>query len=111
MSRLCIQDHEGRERVVGDISEGVFYKKVKESVHLYRGLDAWGIDERLFKTVILANTHLMKILDTENNRLYEIEPKVFKEKGLYRNHKPFGAQIFLPRKYWRITEKKINKYG
>jgi len=111
--KLVIRINEGteQEKVIGflDYEKGVFIKEVYGSKHLFKKLDAWGIDAKFFEDVLLPNNFKIRIIDKEKDLVYEASSKTFKEKGYYYHFKgkeDWRPQIFLPRKYWEKLDKK-----
>lgn len=96
----------GRELHIGVIykipsGKTVFSKTVKESKHLYRKSDAWGIDAQKYKELIEPNCDYILIHDLESGGDYKTRVKIFSKFGEYLHFKPHRAQIFLPRIYFR----------
>ena len=87
-------------RMIGEIIEGIFYKKIKGSKHIYRKLDGIGIDALTFDGIILHKCAAIRILDTETGVIYWTKPSTMKQRGEYRHHKPHRAQIIMSRNFW-----------
>jgi len=111
--KLVIRINEGtpKERVIGllDYEKGVFVKEVYGSRHLFRKLDAWGIDAQFFEDVLLPNNFTIRVIDKERDIVYETTAIQMKQHGYYYHFKRFEdwrPQIFLPRKYWERLSKK-----
>lgn len=100
---LTIQDN-GYTRNIGEILGDTFYKKVRRSEHLYRELNAWGIDGLFFKGKISEECFNIKILDTETDTMYKTTVGKYKQYGEYRTYKPHRTQILLPLSYFEVTE-------
>jgi len=64
---------------------GIFYKEVKSSKHLFRMMDAWGIDSRTLDS--LPGTAKIVIDDVENRKRYETSKTVFDTFGEYFHFK------------------------
>lgn len=99
--------HNGIERtIIGtlDYERKIFSKKVQESKHLFRLLDAWGTDAHYFTEVLLPNNYTIKFNDVEKKIRYFTTAEDFKKNAQYyhfkANGRDFGTQIFLPRKFW-----------
>ena len=100
-----------KERVVGTqySKEKLFVKEVYESRHLFRILDAWGLDSDYFTNVLLPNNYTIQIKDRETKKTYTIKAEKLKKKGLYYHFKKqdnYGSQIFCPRRFWELPKKK-----
>ena len=97
------------KRMIGEIfpEERFFRKKVKLSVHLFKKLDAFGIDARYFTNVLLPLNYNIEIFESEEGRIYEVEAETFKKHGEYLHFKEkkedHNSQIFLSRRYWKVS--------
>lgn len=98
-----------RVRVIGDwnVELRTFKKKVKESIHLFRALDAWGIDAKFLNDVLVPFEASIEIHDMEKHKVYEVEALDFKKHGQYYHFKEDDGtdnrtQLFLPRSYFTI---------
>jgi hypothetical protein len=91
-----------RDRFIGklDYETKTFYKEVKKSVHLFKKLDAWGIDAKFFNDVLLPNNFTIHIFSKDEQIDYYISAEKFKK---YSQHFHFieeednRAQIFCSR--------------
>lgn len=96
-------------KVIGWVEElngsMVFRKKVYESKHLMRKLDAWGIDESVYESIKSQWVEKLQVLDAENSTLYEIPFGRFESNMIVRDY-GFGRQVFVPRQYWDIKTNK-----
>lgn len=104
MQDISIKEDNGRIKKVGTIFKKCFYKRVKESKHLMRVSNSWGIDADVFNKVVFIECDSIKILDTENDIMYECLVYVFKLHGQYLHIKPHRAQIFLNRHFFTKVE-------
>jgi hypothetical protein len=103
MKRIVkVTDH-GRKRVIGviDDHELTYTKKVDMRRHLYKVLDAWGIDGKLFTNHLWPLNYTIIVNETTEGKQYRISAEEAKMKGDFLNHKP-GAQLFVPRKCWTV---------
>lgn len=95
-------------KVIGTFDRGVFFKEVWLSKHLFRTLDAWGIDSKTLN--VLPQTTTIRIHELEHNRIYTVPLVVFKAHGQYyhfkEERKDHRTQLFLPRKYFTIEKPK-----
>lgn len=92
-------------KFIGKVEGGVFKKRAKLSKHLYKNLDAWGIDGRYFRDVLLPNNYSVEITETEEGKTYTATAEEINKNGQYYHFKreeDHGAQIFLPRRYWVV---------
>lgn len=109
---IRINQNTPKERMIGFYytKEKMFYKEVRESKHLFKKFDAWGIDSDYFTDVLLPNNCLIKINDLENRKMYSIKAEKFKKKAKYFYFKDqkqdHRAQIFCPRRHFNIEKDK-----
>lgn len=84
-------------RVVGklDPEENVFYKSVKPSKHLFRSLNAYGMDQELLGKLAARGADIV-VRDTENDRTYRTTARHWEQVGEHRAFPGHGAQVFLP---------------
>lgn len=92
---LYIFDELGNRLVVGFTFEGTFYRRVSKKKHLYKKLNAWGIDKGIFDAEI-ANCKNIRILDEDSFEVYVSTVENFKKYAIERHNKPHGVQLFLP---------------
>lgn len=94
-------------KIIGtlDPDRKVFSKKVSASKHLFKKLDAWGVDAQYLNDVLAPADYTIKITDTEEHIRYQTTAKHMLEKGTYFHFKSavrdYGAQVFLPRSLWK----------
>lgn len=100
--RLTIP-HNGKTRHIGEIRNGIFRRSVSLTAHLFKRLDAWGIDEVIFDGIIANQaTTGIQFQETELGEYYRTTVAVYQQYGIrnmpeYKGHRP---QIFLPRNYF-----------
>lgn len=82
--------------------ENTFTKHVKESKHLYRVRDSWGIDGGYFYNVLLPRNAQISIKDVDTGIVYETDAKSMDAEGFDTNHAPYGAQRHLTRSMWKL---------
>lgn len=99
-----INQDDGETRVIGIIEREAFIKHVKESKHLYRKLNAWGLDTEKFENEISEECDSIHVVDIENDTLYIAEPKDFQEHGEYLHHEPHREQVFLSLEHWSAID-------
>lgn len=98
--KIQITESNGSRRMIGTLKGDIFRKRIKGSKHIYRKLDAIGIDAKIFKDVLLGQTKQIRVLDTDENMVYFVSTELFDKKGEYLHFPPHRAQIFLSRRYW-----------
>lgn len=84
---------------IGWYKDGIFRKKVKESKHLLRLVDGWGIDRTVLDKLSTLGCQAIRIKCTETNTIYAISFDDFMDNAVQRD---FGAgeQCFVSRKYF-----------
>ena len=95
-------------KVIGELEDGIFKKKVKASRHLMKIYDAWGIDLNAFEEHLLPINAQIKILDEESNIIYSTTAKVYQSNGIKKDFGD-GRQIFLSRKHFDKESKHQQK--
>jgi hypothetical protein len=90
-----------RGKNLGVFDGEILRKNVKESVHLFKKLDGWGIDALLVETILFPANASILITDTESKKKYLITADRVMEKGTYEHYKKdgvdYGKQIVVPR--------------
>ena len=117
MKSIPIRINKGtrQEKMIGMLypEEKLFVKTVYGSRHLFRVLDAWGVDARYFTRVLLPNDYLIKVIDKETNQIYLAKASKVKKEGEFYHFKKEGeddkAQIFLSRKFWEKPKAKTKE--
>jgi hypothetical protein len=85
-------------KVIGEYANNVFTKQVKISKHLFRVLDAWGIDKTTLDS-FLSDTQI-QIHETEQNKTYYISVEDFRKHAVEKHFKGYGPQYFCPRRHF-----------
>ena len=97
--------------IIGELEDGVFVKRVRSSRHLFRKLNAWGIDGNVFTKCLLPINAKIVVYDEEEGKRYECTAKHFDSKGTWLHFKEgtsdHYAQIFLPLKEFKTPEIKV----
>lgn len=92
----------------GVLKDGKYTSFRKESVHLFRKLDAWGIDYDILYS--LPEQCSVQVASSESGRTYKTTKEEFVTKGTVYHFKQgtidHSVQVFLPLTYWKVTEKK-----
>lgn len=101
---ICISS-EGKSRTIGQFSNGIFYKTVVKSKHLYQADNAWGLDAKFFNEFLLKKGVSIVIFDKEEGKYYVSSIENFKERGHFMHFKPYRPQIFLKLNFFTIYDK------
>ncbi|MCK5017766.1 MAG: hypothetical protein KAS32_11945 [Candidatus Peribacteraceae bacterium] len=102
------------DRVIGilDYINRTFTKDVRKSKHLFRKLDAWGIDAAYFTDTLLPGQYTIRIFESEEKIMYKInavdwDKQVKKENStatmlhFNKGNEDHHAQTFLPRRFFK----------
>jgi len=92
-------------KVVGEVKNGIFSKKVKASKHFLRKPPAICFDVVSLEQAKKAGATHIEIEDTETGKVYRAPLKLIWRKGFLLN-RGFGEQIGLALNYWQLKEKK-----
>ena len=91
------------EKTVGFIAEGPngleVVKRVRESKHLLRVADAWGVDLGLVERARAEGIGCIRLDETERGISYSTSPDYLLQHG-FRKDFGHGMQVFLPRSLW-----------
>lgn len=112
MKPVAVKINKGtpQERIIGilDTDKKVFSKTIRGSIHIFRVLDAIGVDSDYLTNVLLPNNYTIKVKDRETGRVYVTTAEVIKKSGEYyhfkNEHEDDRTQIFLPRRFWGKEE-------
>lgn len=74
-------------------------KRVRESKHLFRVADAWGVDLGLVERARDEGIGRIRLDETERGICYSVSPDYLLEHGFRRDF-GHGPQVFLPRSHW-----------
>lgn len=91
-----------RERYIGNLdkSSKTFTKNVKESKHLFKKANAWGIDSETFNRILLPENYTIHIFDREQRMDYYISAKDFEKHLVYyhfiNDDEDNKTQVFCP---------------
>ena len=105
MTKVYIQTSIGR-RLIGELVDGVFTSRRHASKHLYKKLDAWGLDCKAYDGMVAdQGLHTVRIIDLDTKTTYATHAENFKKYGTILHFKPHRSQVFLPLKYWTVENK------
>ncbi len=94
----------GRKNI-GELDGKVFSKEVLDSKHLFRVLDAYGIDSQTLNGLPAGTT--IEIHEQESGKLYRTTKEEYLEHGEYYHFKQpredHRTQLFLRRKYFEVV--------
>ena len=94
-------------KTIGELENGVFFKEVMKSKHLFRVLDAFGIDSKVLHK--LPPGTKIAIHELEEDKWYKTTKEEFLEQGETYLHfkqpkEDFRAQLFLKRSKFKVEE-------
>lgn len=101
-----IRNAEGKSLGVYHEEQNVLYKRVKASQHLFRKLDAWGVDEAFVRDTLKPGGKII-LYSSEEEKEYSATRETLLEKAKYLHFAGHGLQLFLPRSEWSIIEKTL----
>lgn len=102
-TKVYIQTDVGR-RLIGTYGEGTFISRRNSSKHLYKKMNAWGIDCKAFDGLLKnQGLHTVIIHDLDTKISYTTQAENFKKYGTILHFKPHRPQVFLPLDYWEET--------
>ena len=104
--KVQIQYEDGTKRTIGVIERKIlyefttveiFYKTItsRKALHLFEKLNAFGIDAKSFKEIIVPKCDVIMIKDKYNDILYATTPNIYNRLGEYLTFPPHKSQIFL----------------
>lgn len=100
MTKVYIETAAGR-RLIGNFEGGVFTSKRQSSKHLYKKLNAWGLDVKAYDGLLKnQKLHTVRIHDIDTQTTYSTKAENFKKYGSILHFKPHRTQVFLPLDYW-----------
>lgn len=98
---MLLLTRDGKNIGMYDKDRNVFFKHgVKESKHLYKTSDAWGIDGLTFQNVLQPGCRIV-IEETEKRIRYETTKETALQFGHFLHFKEHGLQFFIPREYFK----------
>jgi len=86
-------------RVVGEVVEGKFIKRLKASRHMLRDPKGWSLDVDSLADAEDLGAESVEIHDTETGIIYSASVGRILDKG-FRFNRGHGPQICLPLKSW-----------
>ena len=88
-------------RVVGEVVEGKFIKRVKASRHMLREPKGWGLDVESLESARAYGAESVEIHDIETGIIYAASMSRILNKG-FRLNRGFGHQVCLTLQHWTI---------
>lgn len=89
---------------IGEFDGTTLRKTVNSDKHLFRVLDAWGIDAELLDKILVPKKANIEITDTKTGVVYSISAEYAREHGEFYHFKQakkdHGTQIFIRRKFF-----------
>lgn len=109
VKKICIKQTDGEVRLIGsfDANKRLLSMVRKESLHLFRALDAWGLDVVVFMDLYQKHRlQKIRIEDVETGTVYEVTAKEFNSWATLLECKPHRTQLLLPRSRWTRRRKR-----
>jgi hypothetical protein len=79
--------------------ERVFKKRVRKSIHFFKELDSWALQQAVAIFLNEIDVRLLQFEDKEEGIFYRVSLDAFLNHGIKADY-GCGAQIFLNEKYW-----------
>lgn len=94
-------------KLIGTLTGDVFHKEVFKSRHLFRALDAWGVDSNVLHK--LPNGTKIEVHELEEDKWYRTTKEEFLRLGEQYLHfrgpsEDYLTQLFLRREHWNIEK-------
>ena len=89
-------------KICKEDGKNVFHKRVKEKLHFFRNLKAWGFQEEIISELDRNNVFEI-VVRTEKAKIYKTTLSTLKKDGIRKDY-GHGFQIFLPLKFWTETK-------
>lgn len=108
----CYLKIKGKGRkLAGFMDKYKFMKRVSKEKHLFRALDAWGIDSKLFNEYIYPRNLTMYLFERDEMKIYKSTAENFRKNEQYFHFKNKSVdertQVFLALKHWEIKTNAI----
>ena len=103
---IFLTDNAGKRKLVGHIRNKQFRKVIYGSKHIYRTTNSIGIDEEVWRTIIMIECDMVVVLDKETNTYYSARVSVIDKLKDYLWFKPHRKQIMLPLKHMDKMKRK-----
>lgn len=105
MCRYMYKEFYIKRKHIGTLNGDTFSKDVLVSRHLFRVLDAWGMDSKTLHSLPKGSKIVFKSI--EEGKWYQTTKEDFLELGTQylhfkTPHEDYRAQLFLKREYWKI---------
>lgn len=97
---IAVEYEDGTRRAIGIVNGGVLIRIVSLKKHLFRNLDAWGLDYGAYNVVVKRFERPTALYEEDSKMWYYCKPDVYAEHGVCMDYSPHGVQIFVPRKHW-----------
>jgi hypothetical protein len=81
-------------RIIGQVKGNTFIKSVKKSKHLFKKLNAWGIDKAVLEQLLNDGVENIEIKETEEKKSYKAKLTEFNKYGEVADF-GHGVQVFL----------------
>ena len=93
--------HNNKTIGVWNSYEREFTSHRRKSKHLFKKLNAWGLDGKAFEKIQERGGKIV-IIETEEKKRYTTWPSMFEKFGAWFEFGSHGKQIFLPLEYWEV---------
>ena len=91
-------------KIVGEVRNGFFAKRVRASQHMLRIPKAWALDVQSVADAEAAGAMTVRITDIETKRSYEASITLLRSDKAFVFDRGFGRQLALPLEHWRVED-------
>lgn len=98
---MLFTNHKGQP--VGELLDGVYRKVVNREKHLMRIFNGYGIDSSILERIIEEGCREIRVKETDTGNILSTTPESFMENGVGRDFGD-GSQVFLPLKYFEVSD-------
>jgi hypothetical protein len=90
-------------KIVGEIIDGIFVKKVVKQKHLFRIFGGYGIDKSILQDLQNLGIKQVKIIEKDTQNILITDIETFLKKGTFLPDKGFGEQYVLNLAYFNTN--------
>ena len=95
-------------KIVGEVKNGVFVKKVRASKHMLRSPRGWALDIQSLKDAEQAGARFVELRDSDTGKTYRASIEQIWNDGFQIN-RGFGAQQVMVMSKWNREEPEVKQ--
>lgn len=88
-------------KIVGEVKNGVFVKKVRASKHMLRSPRGWALDVKSLRDAEEAGARMVELEDVDSGLTYSASVDLIRAKSIQVN-RGYGAQVALLLNSWTV---------